>query len=129
MRSEGFHGEAKSWHSLARAIRRGLAKHTHSSVSDCLRHQLEARSIETNEYQQLAHECVRWAARAKTEGERMAFLEMSRAWTLAAMRAAHTLRSDDTLTPLVNPGAGRAWRFHRAVKVNRRPPTFESGPF
>jgi hypothetical protein len=24
-RSEGFHGEAKSWHGLARAIRRGLA--------------------------------------------------------------------------------------------------------
>ena len=23
-RSEGFHGEAKSWHGLARAIRRGL---------------------------------------------------------------------------------------------------------
>ena len=25
-RSEGFHGEAKTWHGLARAIRRGLAK-------------------------------------------------------------------------------------------------------
>ena len=24
-RSEGFHGEAKSWHGLARAVRRGLA--------------------------------------------------------------------------------------------------------
>jgi hypothetical protein len=40
------------------------------------------------EYQQLAHECVRWAARAKTEGERMAFLEIARAWTLAAVRVA-----------------------------------------
>jgi IS5 family transposase len=24
-RSEGFHGEAKTWHGLARAVRRGLA--------------------------------------------------------------------------------------------------------
>ena len=39
-----------------------------------------------NEYQQLAQECVRWASRAKTEGERMAFLEMAHVWTLAAVR-------------------------------------------
>ena len=39
-----------------------------------------------NEYRQLAQECVRWAGRAKTEGERMAFLEMGHAWTLAAVR-------------------------------------------
>jgi hypothetical protein len=39
-----------------------------------------------NEYREYAKECVRWAARAKTEDERNAFLDMARAWTLAAMR-------------------------------------------
>jgi hypothetical protein len=52
-----------------------------------------------NEYQQLAQQCVRWAARAKTEDKRTAFLEIARAWTLAAARVGSTLRSDETLTP------------------------------
>lgn len=39
-----------------------------------------------NEYREFAKECVRWAVRAKTEADRAAFLDMARAWTLAAMR-------------------------------------------
>jgi len=37
-----------------------------------------------DEYRQYAKECLRWAAAAKTEDQRKAFLEMARAWTLAA---------------------------------------------
>jgi hypothetical protein len=58
-----------------------------------------------NEYQQRAHQCVRWAARAKTEDERTAFLEMARAWTLAAARVGSILRSDETLTPVQQDAA------------------------
>ena len=37
------------------------------------------------EYQQHAGECIRWAAKANTEEERQAFLEMADAWTQAAL--------------------------------------------
>jgi len=36
------------------------------------------------EYQQNAGECIRWAAKANTEEERQAFLEMADAWTVVA---------------------------------------------
>lgn len=37
------------------------------------------------EYQHYARECLQWAARAKTEEERQAFLEMADAWTRAGL--------------------------------------------
>ena len=37
------------------------------------------------EYQQYAGECIRWAAKANTEGERRTFLEMADAWTRVAL--------------------------------------------
>ena len=39
------------------------------------------------EYQRYATECIAWAHKAKTDAERKAFLDMARAWTLAAARA------------------------------------------
>jgi hypothetical protein len=38
-----------------------------------------------------ARECLRWAAEAKTEAERVAFFKMARAWTSATLLA----RDDD----------------------------------
>ena len=37
-----------------------------------------------SEYQSYAKECARWAAQAKNEDERIALLEMARAWTHVA---------------------------------------------
>jgi hypothetical protein len=37
------------------------------------------------ECHQYAEECVRWAARAKTEKQRKGFLEIARAWREAAL--------------------------------------------
>ena len=37
------------------------------------------------ECHQYAEECVRWAARAKTEEQRKGFLEIARAWKEAAL--------------------------------------------
>jgi hypothetical protein len=37
------------------------------------------------EYQLYARDCLQWAARAKTEKERQAFLEMADAWTRVAL--------------------------------------------
>jgi hypothetical protein len=37
------------------------------------------------EYQQYARKCILWAARAATEEERRAFLEMADAWTRVAL--------------------------------------------
>lgn len=45
-----------------------------------------------NEYHQYAEECLRWAAQAKTEDQRHAFLEMAQAWTMAASRLEGTGR-------------------------------------
>jgi hypothetical protein len=39
-----------------------------------------------DECRRYAHECVLWAARAKTDDERQAFLDMASAWTEAALR-------------------------------------------
>ena len=41
-RSAGFHGEAKTWHGLARAVRRGLENIAHPSAADRCRHQPQA---------------------------------------------------------------------------------------
>ena len=41
-------------------------------------------AMTVNEYHQYAQECLRWAAQAKTEDQREAFLEMAQAWTMAA---------------------------------------------
>ena len=38
------------------------------------------------ECHQYARDCVRWAARSKTEKQRKGFLEMARAWREAALR-------------------------------------------
>jgi hypothetical protein len=38
-----------------------------------------------DECHQYADECVRWAAKAKTEDERKTFLDMARAWIQAAL--------------------------------------------
>jgi len=53
-----------------------------------------------DECQQYAKECVRWAAQAKTEDERTAFLDMARAWTQAARRftGGTALRATDMRT-------------------------------
>ncbi len=37
------------------------------------------------EYQEYARECILWAAKAATEEERRAFLEMADAWTRVAL--------------------------------------------
>jgi len=37
------------------------------------------------EYQRYAHECLRWAAKAATEQERLTFLQMADAWTRVAL--------------------------------------------
>jgi hypothetical protein len=47
---------------------------------------VETPMATSGEYREYAKECVRWAAHAKTEDERTAFLDMARAWTLAAIR-------------------------------------------
>ena len=39
-----------------------------------------------DEYERFARECIGWARTARTEAERKAFLDMARAWTLAAAR-------------------------------------------
>jgi hypothetical protein len=49
-----------------------------------------------DECRQYADECVRWAARAKTQDERQAFLDMASAWTQAALRFAGGAASDAT---------------------------------
>ena len=41
-RSEGFHGEAKTWHGLARAVRRRDSQHEDSGLPDCRGHQPQA---------------------------------------------------------------------------------------
>jgi hypothetical protein len=38
----------------------------------------------TAKYQQYIRECMRWAAKAQTEEERLTFLEMADAWTRVA---------------------------------------------
>jgi hypothetical protein len=49
------------------------------------------------EYQQYARECILWAAKAATEEERRAFLEMADAWTRVALvdRTATAQFTDD----------------------------------
>jgi hypothetical protein len=39
-----------------------------------------------DEYGRFAKECIGWARTAKTEADRKAFLDMARAWTLAAAK-------------------------------------------
>jgi hypothetical protein len=41
----------------------------------------------TDEYERFAKECMDWARTAHTDAERKAFLDMARAWTLAAAKA------------------------------------------
>jgi hypothetical protein len=43
-----------------------------------------------SEYQHYADECLRWAAEAKNENHRQIYLEMAKAWTLAAKLAVQT---------------------------------------
>jgi hypothetical protein len=38
------------------------------------------------EFHEFADECMRWAAAARTEDQRQAFLQMACAWTQAALR-------------------------------------------
>jgi hypothetical protein len=39
----------------------------------------------TSQYRHYAHECIRWAAQAKDNDERQAFLEMADAWKKVAL--------------------------------------------
>lgn len=52
-----------------------------------------------HEYLQYAQECTRWAAEAKNEQDRQAFLDMAKAWTAAALLQTRSKppprRSDD----------------------------------
>jgi hypothetical protein len=43
-----------------------------------------------NEYQNYADECLRWAAEAKNERHRQIYVEMAKAWMLAAKLAVQT---------------------------------------
>jgi hypothetical protein len=52
----------------------------------------------TDEYLQYARECARWALEAKNEQDKQAFLDMAKAWTVAALARQHPeprTRSDD----------------------------------
>jgi hypothetical protein len=40
-----------------------------------------------SEYQNYAEECLRWAAEASNEGHRQIYVEMAKAWMLAARLA------------------------------------------
>jgi hypothetical protein len=50
-----------------------------------------------DEYLQYAQESTRWAVEAKTEEDRQAFLDMAKAWTVAALaqRNAKLLRQSE----------------------------------
>jgi hypothetical protein len=50
------------------------------------------------ECRELAIECLRAAAEAKTEKDREAFIELARDWTLAAMRLEGLLVPDEIKT-------------------------------
>jgi hypothetical protein len=39
----------------------------------------------TDEYLQYAQECARWALEAKDEQDKQVFLDMAKAWTVAAL--------------------------------------------
>jgi hypothetical protein len=41
----------------------------------------------SDQYAGFAKECLEWARGAKTDAERKAFLDLARAWTLAAAKA------------------------------------------
>jgi hypothetical protein len=56
-----------------------------------------------------ARECLRWAAEAKTENERVAFFKMARAWTSATLLA----RDDDPARPQAHH-RGSARNSHKA---------------
>lgn len=67
-----------------------------------------------DECQQYAKECVHWAAQAKTENERKAFLDMARAWRQAALRfgdgtARPCGRYDDDSAAVEPPRWWRVW--------------------
>jgi hypothetical protein len=52
----------------------------------------------TDEYLQYAQECARWALEAKNEQDKQVFLDMAKAWTVAALARQHakpSMRSDD----------------------------------
>jgi hypothetical protein len=56
------------------------------SLSLCSRLQAKERVMQTSaECHQYARECIRWAARAKTEEQRKGFLEIALAWREAAL--------------------------------------------
>jgi hypothetical protein len=40
-----------------------------------------------DEYKHFADECMKWAREAKSDVDRKAFLDMARAWTVAAAKA------------------------------------------
>jgi hypothetical protein len=71
------------------------------------------------EYKQYAKECLRWAAESKTEDDRKAFLELARAWTLAAMR----LEEFSTGAPVVSISLGDEAEFI-VGGLTRKAPTY-----
>jgi hypothetical protein len=56
-----------------------------------------------DEYEQFAKECIASARNAKTEFERNAFVDMARAWTLAAAKANNDVIS---VIPWDDPDSG-----------------------
>jgi hypothetical protein len=57
-----------------------------------------------DEYKHFADECMNWAREAKSDADRKAFLDMARAWTIAAAKAnggrVPITQPDDTLAPM-----------------------------
>ena len=63
-----------------------------------------------NEFHTYAHECLKWAYEAKTEGRREQFLSLARVWTHAALAEGGRDDSDRSeIQPRENP-AGRGSR-------------------
>jgi hypothetical protein len=58
-----------------------------------------------DEYLRFADECMSWARGAKTDGERKAFLDMAKAWTLAAAKVNGGVVPVD-ITPPDDAGTG-----------------------
>jgi hypothetical protein len=50
----------------------------------------------TTEYREYAQECTRWAAQARSEAMRTAFLDMARQWMEAALRVQGVIPPDVT---------------------------------
>jgi hypothetical protein len=72
----------------------GGDRHRGQSIVDgCL-------NMSLNEYQNNADECLRWAAEARNERHRQIYVEMAKAWMLAARLAGPVAASERNGPPL-----------------------------